>query len=89
MVEQAGGAESFSGVFKSLTRDLFESQSSRELKNVVFLLKKNGFEKVVLFLIGVNGLSARRMDGRLHIGVSWSISPQLASTSSHGMFLGW
>ena len=71
MVEQAGGgAESFSDVFKSLTRDLFESQSSRELKNVVFLLKKNGFEKAVLFLVGVNGPSARRMDGRLHIGVS-------------------
>ena len=70
MVEQAGGgAESFSDVFKSLTRDLFESQSSRELKNVVFRLEKQ-VEKVILFLVGVNGLSAWRMDGRLHIGVS-------------------
>ena len=50
--------------------EIFESQSSRELKNVVFFLNTNGFEKAVLFLVGVNGPSARRMDGRLHIGVS-------------------
>ena len=56
-----GDSEPFFGGLQSLTRDLFESQSSGERENVVFCLEKQA-EKVVWFLIGVNGPSARRMD---------------------------
>ena len=75
-----GGSEPFSGVLHSRTRGLFERQPSGEWEIVVFRLKKQA-EKVVWFLIGVNGPSARRMGGRLHVGVSWGISPQLVSVS--------
>ena len=56
-----GGSEPFSGVLQSQTRDLFESQPSRERKTVVFRLEKQA-EKVVPSLIGANGPSAWRMD---------------------------
>jgi hypothetical protein len=53
-----GGSEPFSGVLQSLTRDLFESQPFGGRKTVVFRLEKQA-EKVVWFLIGVNGPSVR------------------------------
>ncbi len=59
--DKLGPSEPFSGVLQSLTRDLFESQPSGERKIVVFRLEKQA-EKVVWFLIGVNGPSARRME---------------------------
>jgi len=61
----------------------FSKASHSENGELLFSASKKQAEKVVWFLIGVNGPSARRMDGRLHIGVSWSISPQPVSALSH------
>ena len=53
--------EPFSGVLRSLIRDLFKSQPSGERKTVVLHLEKQ-VEKVVSSSIGANGPSARRVD---------------------------
>ena len=58
-----GDLEPFSGVLRSLTRDLFKSQPPGERKTVGFRLGE-GFEKVIPSLIGANGPSARRMDDK-------------------------
>ena len=65
-------SEPFSGVLQSLNRDLFESQPSGERKTCFPSQKKA--EKVVWFLIGANGPSARRMDRQLHI-MAWVSLP--------------
>ena len=56
-----GDLEPFSGVLRSLTRDLFKYQPSGERNPVVLHLEKQA-EKVVSSLIGADGPSARRMD---------------------------
>ena len=78
--DKLGDSEPFSGILQSQTRDLFKSQPSGERIIVVFRLEKQA-EKVVWLLIGVKGSSAQRMYGRLHVGVSWGISPQPVSAS--------
>ena len=65
--DKLGDSEPFSGVLQSQTRDLFKSQPSGERIIVVFRLEKQA-EKVVWFLIGANGPSARRMDRRVRNG---------------------
>jgi hypothetical protein len=62
--DKLGDSEPFSGILQSQTRDLFKSQSSGERIIVVFRLEKQA-EKVVWFLIGANGPSARRIGGRV------------------------